>query len=312
MVNLKKTMVIAVLVLFTIAVVGVTPVLAQAAESELTVIGKLSLLEKLVYGVPQTGALLDRTVQLEKDIYGQVVEDAIMDRVDKLYAYVKENSESAPSMLIKLNAAEWMFTHNVTNNPIKVKIENIERLLKGSPATGSLSERLGSLTQLAFSGGQMEVVAAILAKDTLVKVKTLSTLNSKQSRSGDTVALQVVDDVFIGGVLVIPKGSVGTGKVAKVEQAGNFGRDAKLEVSFDSVAAVDGATVPTLLGEKAKAETKSMATAAGASVAGMIVLGPVGIIGGAFVHGRDADIPIGSQLYVQTQGDMELYGIRAQ
>ena len=61
--------------------------------------------------------------------------------------------------------------------------------------------------------------------------------------------------------------------------------------------------------EKAKLENKSLATAAGASVAGMIILGPIGVVGGAFVHGKDVNIPAGAETYIQIKEQVELYGI---
>lgn len=285
------------------------PVSAQST-SELTVIGKLAAVERSIYGASQTGALIDRVNKLEDDIYGQEAREAVLPRVDKLYAHTFESTEKTPSILTKLNGVEWTLTHRVSNSPIKTRIENVETTMNGSPSTGSMDERLSKLLSLAYTGGQFEVVGAVLTKDTLVKIKTLSTLNSKQSRVGDTVALGIAEDVYIGGVLVLPKGASGTGKVVKVDQSKNFGRDAKLEISFDTIHAIDGSTVNTILGERAKQETKSMAKAAGASVAGMIVLGPVGILGGAFVSGKEVNIPIGSQLYIQTKDDVEVYGIR--
>ena len=80
----------------------------------------------------------------------------------------------------------------------------------------------------------------------------------------------MAEDVYTAGVLVIAKGAVGRGKLAKVDQAQNFGRDAKMEISFETVEALDMTQVATMLGEKAKKETESMALAAGAGVAGMI------------------------------------------
>ncbi|HWR44310.1 hypothetical protein [Sporomusa sp.] len=285
------------------------PVSAQAA-GELTVIGKLATVERTIYGATQTGALIDRVNKLEQDIYGQEAHTAVLPRVDKLYNHAFETTEQSSSLITKLNAVEWTLTHSVSNSPIKIRIENLEKTMNGSPTTGSLDERTDKLLRLAYTGGQFEVNSVTIAKDTLVKIKTLSTLNSKKSRAGDNVALAVADDVFIDGVLVLPKGATGIGKVVKVQQAGNFGRDAKLEITFDNLEAVDGSKVNTFLGDKAKEQTKSLTKAAGASVAGMIILGPVGIIGGAFVSGQDANIPIGSQMYIQTKDNVEVYGIK--
>ncbi len=285
------------------------PVSAQSAN-DLTVIGKLAVVEKAIYGASQTGALTDRVAKVEEDVYGSTTQEALLPRVDKLYTYILVTTEQAPAVITKLNAVEWTLTHSVSNSSIKARIENLEKTMNGNPSTGSLNERLSKLMHLAYTGGQFDVVSANITKDTLVKIKTLSTLNSKQSRVGDSVALGVAEDVYIGGVLVLPKGASGTGKVVKVDPSRNFGRDAKIEISFDNIHAVDGSTINTFMGDKAKEETKSMVKAAGASVAGMIVLGPVGILGGAFVSGKEANIPIGTQMYIQTKEDIEVYGIR--
>ncbi|WP_371372148.1 hypothetical protein [Sporomusa aerivorans] len=303
-----KTKIMALITLgaFVISMLAI-PVSAQA---DLTAIGKLSVVEKAIYGVPQTGALLDRTVKLEQDVYGQETHDAILPRVDKIYSYLFETTEQNPAIVTKLNAVEWTFSHAVSHSPIKARVEELEKTLNGTPVSGSLSGRIDKLLHIAYSGGQFEVASTAIPADTLVKIKTLSTLNNKQSRPGDAVALAVAEDVYVGGVLVLPKGAKGFGKVTKVQQPKSFGRDAKLEISFDSLVAIDGTTINTFLGDKAKEETKSLAKAAGASVAGMVILGPVGIIGGAFVNGKEANIPIGSQLYVQTKDEIEVFGIK--
>ena len=54
---------------------------------------------------------------------------------------------------------------------------------------------------------------------------------------------------------------------------------------------------------------KSYAIAAGASVAGMLLLGPIGIIGGAFVKGKNIELPEGTELFIQTQDETVLYAI---
>ena len=56
--------------------------------------------------------------------------------------------------------------------------------------------------------------------------------------------------------------------------------------------------------------TKSLVTAAGASLAGMVILGPVGIVGGAFVHGKEVNIPADVEMYIQIKEDTNAYGIQ--
>ena len=307
MFNKKITAVIVTLMLMISAIA--LPAAAQPA-GELTVVGKLAVVEKAIYGAVQTGALLDRVNKIEQEVYGSETKEALLPRVDNIYTHILVTSEQSPAILTNLNAVEWTLTHRVSDSAIKTRIETLEATMNGAPLSGAVDARLTKLLNLAYATGQVDVVSTTIPKDTLIKVKTLSTLNSKQSKVGDAVALAVAEDINIDGVLVFPQGASGSGKVVKVESAKNFGRDAKLEISFNSVQAVDATTVDTYLGDKAKEETKSLAKAAGASVAGMVILGPVGIIGGAFVNGKDANIPIGSQLYIQTKEDIEVYGIK--
>jgi hypothetical protein len=283
---------------------------AQGTSTELTALDKLTNIEKVYYGAEQTGSLVERMNRLEKDVYGNITKDALMVKVDRLYDHMKTTSAASPSFILKLNAVEWSLMHNVTTQPGKARIENLEKTLTGSPSQGAFDYRLNSLLKLAYSDSHVDVGDSLIRQDSLIKVKLVTPLSSKDNRAGDPFTYAVSEDVFDNGLLVIAKGALGQGKVKKVDQAGNFGRDAKLELSFDTVEAVDGTVMDTLLGDKAKEKTNSMATAAGASAAGMVILGPVGILGGAFVHGHDIVMPVDTELYIQAKTDAHIYGIR--
>lgn len=300
----RKIVVSILLVLFMFS----TVVSAQGVQ-EMTLLDKTVMVERIFYGSEQTGSLVERTSKLEKDIYGVETKDALMMRLDRIYLYAKENSSAAPSFLTKLNAVEWALTHDVTSQPAKARIENLERVLIGNAVTGSFDDRINKLMKLAYTNGQIDVARTTVVKDTLVKIKIVSPLNTKTSRPGDVVVYQAAEDVYSGGQLVIARGAQGFGKVTKVEPAKNFGRDAQLEISFDAIDGIDGTSIDTILGDKAKEETKSLAKAAGATVAGMVILGPIGVVGGAFVHGQEVNIPADSQMYIQTKADVEVYGL---
>ena len=63
------------------------------------------------------------------------------------------------------------------------------------------------------------------------------------------------------------------------------------------------------MGELAKQKAESIAGAAGAAIGGMIILGPVGVVGGAFVKGNSVTIPVGCETYVQTSEDVAMQGV---
>nr|WP_320148010.1 hypothetical protein [uncultured Anaeromusa sp.] len=281
-------------------------VLAQ----EMNVIDKLNAMDKTLYGSEQTGALMERVQKVEKDVIGQTSKEAIIPRVDTLYESVFHSTEAAPSLLLKVNAVEWALQHQVNGTiPVKSRIEGLERMIMGNSSPGTFQDRVAKLLSLAYADGKAQTVPLTLPKDSLIKISFLTALDSKTARVGDVVEFQAADDVLVNGILAVAKGARGIGKVSKVDRASNFGRDGKIEINFDDIETIDELKVPVFLGEKAKEETKSYAKAAGATVAGMIILGPVGVIGGAFVHGDELKIPVGAQMFVQTKAETSLVGV---
>jgi len=116
--------------------------------------------------------------------------------------------------------------------------------------------------------------------------------------------------VLVDEVLVLPRGAQGSGVVTKVSRPKMFGRSGSLDIAFNQVFTIDGAEIPTVLGPEAKEKLKMQAAAVGASVVGALALGPIGLVGGLFVKGKDVDIPAGSELYIQTQEDVETRGVK--
>ncbi|MEG6585055.1 hypothetical protein [Dendrosporobacter sp. 1207_IL3150] len=299
-----------VLICSLLIVFFITSLVSAQSLQEMTVLEKTAASEKIIYGTEQTGSLIERTIKIERDIFGDETRDALTAKLDRIYLYLTDNSMSSPSLQAKLNAVEWTLTHNVTNQPSKAKIEAIEMTLFGKSSIGTFDNRVEKFTKIAYPNGQFNVANTTIYKDTLIKIKLTSELDSRKTRKGDIVTYQAVEDVYSAGLLVIPKGMQGTGTVTKVQQARNFGRDAVLEVSFDDITAFDNSIVQTEMGDKAKEETKSLAKAAGASVAGMALLGPIGVVGGAFVHGSDITIPAGTEMYIQVKSDTAVYGLQ--
>jgi len=285
-------------------------VVVSAQEIDNTIQGKLVSIENGMYGQAQTGALLERTNKLEKDYLGLHPTGTLISRIDNMYNILYDN-KTTPSAITQLNAIEWAVTHAVTMNSIQARTEQLETVIEGGPKEGTLKKRIGKLGELAFGGVQIPLVQTTIPTDTLVKITLVTPIKSQELKVGDTIKYQVAEDVLVNGTLVFAKGAPGMGTVNKVTQARNFGRDAKVEISFDQTTAIDGSTVTTFLGEKAKQEMKSLAMTAGATVAGMVLLGPIGVVTGAFINGKNINIEAGTQLYIQTKTDTTVFGIQA-
>jgi hypothetical protein len=162
------------------------------------------------------------------------------------------------------------------------------------------------LEVVVYEGGVVPVQQVTLPKDSVMKIEFAKELGNKISKVGDEVAFKAADNLFVNDVLVLPKGATGVGKVKKVVQPGMFGKDGRVDIDFMYINGVDGTKIPVFVGELAKQQAKSYA---GAAIGGMIILGPVGVVGGAFVKGSSVVIPEGSVTYVQTTEDAVMQGV---
>ena len=301
--KLSKLFSIMLSAVFLISSMGI----AGAATPQ-TVQDKLAAVEKDAYGTEQTGAILDRINKLEKDFDGKHRTGSMMARVDTLYDEVYTNS-TKPSILADLNAIEWNINHEVSMNSVEKRVADMEMSINGKTSEGTYKQRIKALSEASFGSATLPLAQTIVPANTLIKVALVDPVNTKNIKVGDTVRFKVASDVIVNGKLVFAKGEPGEGEVTKVTPARNFGRNAKLEIDFKQTKAIDGTDVDTFVGDEAKEEMKSLAMAAGASLAGIAILGPIGIIGGAFVNGKDIDLPEGTELYIQTKADTTLYGV---
>ena len=228
-----------------------------------------------------------------------------------MYDYLEGSpSNGEASFATRLNVVEWRFNESMSGGPAKSRIEAVERLLNGKVVEGSLSGRLDELLKLAsYENGVVSVQEVVLPKDSVMQIEFTQELSSKMSREGDPVYFKAADNLYVNDVLVLPKGATGVGKVKKVVQPGIFGKDARIDIDFTNIYAVDGTAVSIFVGDLAKQQAESIAGAAGAAIGGMIILGPIGAVGGAFVKGKSVTIPVGSKTYVQTTTDTSIQGV---
>lgn len=141
-----------------------------------------------------------------------------------------------------------------------------------------------------------------LKKGTDVVLAFDQSLNSKTAKVGDRVTFHVDQPVEVDGKTVIKEGTKVTGTVRKVSKKAAFGVNAKIQLNMDPIQTVEGKSVA--LGFKTA--TKGMSRpggAAGASVGGAAVLGPIGLVAGYFVTGRTFDVKPGDKLTVNTDED---------
>ncbi|HNW34863.1 MAG TPA: hypothetical protein PKM25_08025 [Candidatus Ozemobacteraceae bacterium] len=143
----------------------------------------------------------------------------------------------------------------------------------------------------------------LVPKGTLVRLRLEQSLSTRTNKTGDMVKLLAVEAIKLGDTVVIKKGGLAQAQLEKVRGPGRFGRNGSIKIRYLFVTSARGRQIPIVLGERATKANQSMGLAAGASAAGYMILGPIGVVGGAFVKGHHIDIPAGTELMVEVEND---------
>jgi hypothetical protein len=147
----------------------------------------------------------------------------------------------------------------------------------------------------------------VIPKGTKVTVAFDQALSSKTTKVGQRVRLHVADDVLVGGRKVIGKGARVQGVISKVSKRKSYGINAEMRIVLKPVQSVTGKKVPLEAGGKGEQVSGGKsAQAAGATVGGAAVLGPVGLVGGYFVHGKTVTIKKGDTLVTEVPKEVVL------
>lgn len=282
-----------------------------AGAADYTVLEKADKVETTIYGTTQTGSLNDRIASVDKLLNGKsTVSGSLQDKANSLYKDVYGNSGSDLSLLTAVNLLQWQYSGQITTEPILVRVESMEQDIDGKTMAGSLEGRVMALRRALLGNTKYISQRVIIPANTLVTMTNLDELNSKTIQEGDVVRFTVAGDVLVGDVIAIPRGMEVNGTVTKARKSGRFGKDGKIEIMYDNVRAADGSPVALMVGDKTKDQYKRTAGAVGASAAGAVILGPVGLVGGLFVHGNEVDIPAGTTMYAETKANTEVVGFK--
>jgi hypothetical protein len=144
----------------------------------------------------------------------------------------------------------------------------------------------------------------LLEDATPVHLVLSENLSSSSAVTGQTVEFEVVDDIVVGDLLVIPHGSTAWATVTDAEHKKHLGRAGKLDLNIDKVRLADGEKA-LLRGVKDAQGGGHTGAMTGAIVATSLVLWPAAPFF-LFMHGKDITIPKGTQITAFVQGDVRL------
>ncbi len=302
---------------WTAAVLAVLLVLAiiplPGAMATVTPISVLAELEVMLYGETRDGSLMERVETMEEDIFGETKSGAVMLRIDRMKEYLQSSGSDAASLMLQLNMAEWGFVAYIdADRPLLERLDELEMTLLGETQAGPIQDRTENLMVMVWGTARLDSESVVLPSETLVKIRMLNHVDSGKNEVGDKVRFRVVEDVKINGRIVIPAGLEAEGEVTEVTSAGRLGRDGRLVIDFGQLTTLDGLKVPVKIDERATEENRSLELAAGASMAGVLLLGPIGLVSGYFIRGQDVKIPAATEFYVETGRQVRTTGLRLQ
>ena len=143
-----------------------------------------------------------------------------------------------------------------------------------------------------------------LQDGTPLKLRINRNMSSADAKTGEMIDFEVLEDVKVGEIVVIPHGSNALGTVIRGKPKGRMGKGGKLDINIDSVRTVTGEKIAL----RAIKETKGYNSAAPMTVA--IVATSILFFPAApfflFMKGKDIRIPKGTEITAYVNGDASL------
>lgn len=132
-----------------------------------------------------------------------------------------------------------------------------------------------------------------------IKVEFIQDVSSKYVKPGDLAPIKLVEDINVGGIILVKAGAAGTARVVKAEKAGKPGKPGSLELQLVEIES-EGA-YKTVDGAKIQLEAvDGPIIAKGKSKKTMSYI----FIFGLFIKGTDGMIPAGHTVAAKVKNDV--------
>jgi hypothetical protein len=138
---------------------------------------------------------------------------------------------------------------------------------------------------LALSVSAAFGATGVVKRGTPVPLVLKKSLSTRTARVGQAVGLTTHGPLTLAGRVIVPTGTPVPGTITKVVKPSGFGKNARVYVALGSLRSTTGSTIAlSTLKTPKKFKGDTGGAAAGA---GLLVLGPVGAVGGIFVKGSE-------------------------
>lgn len=143
-----------------------------------------------------------------------------------------------------------------------------------------------------------------LEDGTPIHLRLTRNLSSASDKKGDTIDFEVMEEVTVDNVVVVPRGAVAWATITDAHPKKSMGRGGKLDVNIDTVRLKNGEKIP-LRAVKENQGGGHVGAMTGAMVATSIVFFPAAPLF-LLMHGKDINIPKGTEITAYTVGNIHL------
>ena len=163
------------------------------------------------------------------------------------------------------------------------------------------SEPPPASTAPASEPAQQDQGPHILQDGVPIKLELIAKLDSHKAKTQDPVQFQVVNDVIVGGIRVLRRGTLVTGIVTDASSSKTMGRAGRVSFTIGDIKLQDGAKVAVRAFNRSKGENRTgdmIALMASAPV----VAAPFFLL----MHGDNTVFPKGTEVTAFVNGDVKL------
>jgi len=143
--------------------------------------------------------------------------------------------------------------------------------------------------------------ANILQDGTPMKLRLLNKLDSHTAKNGDEIQFDVVNEVVVGGVTVLRRGSPVTGVVTQAEGSKTMGRAGRLSFTINDIQFLNGGKVPVRAFNRTSGENRT-----GEMIYYMLNAPMVAAPFFLLIHGTNTVFPRGTEINAFVNGDVSL------
>jgi PEGA domain len=143
-----------------------------------------------------------------------------------------------------------------------------------------------------------------LEDGTPVKLRINRNISSADATTGEIVDFEVLEDVKVGEITLIPRGGIAWATVTKAQQKRRMARGGKLNINIDSVRLVSGERAALRAVKETKGDGRTGLMTGAIAASGILFFPAAPFF--LFMKGKDITIPKGTEITAYINGDISL------